>query len=112
MGLGNFFKSVGHGIGSIAKQTVKFAKISADEVAKLKPLIPQIEAITAIVSPQAAAIEDLAFHVLGAYGEAAQSVGDAVAANGVNVQLDKEVHDKILAFVASIKDSVAAGLKK
>lgn len=112
MSIGSIFNNVAHGIAWFAKKTVSFARVSESVAAKVAELAPEIEAVTKLISPQAAALEDLAFRVLGAYGAAALAVDGAVSANGLNVPLDQAAHDQVVAFVRMINDNVAAGLKK
>lgn len=111
MGLTKVFQSVSHGLAWFAKHVVSVAKTSEADIAKLAPLMPDIEAVTKMISPQAAGLEDAAFQLLGKYGAAAAAADAAVSAGGINVQLEQELHDKVVAFYQSVKDQIAVGVK-
>ena len=105
------FVSIGHGLAWFAKHVVSASKATAADIAKIAPMMPDIEAVTTMISLQAAGLEDSAFKLLGKYGEAAVATGNAVAAGGINVQLEQDAHDKILAFYNSVKDQIASGVR-
>src|SRR5215469_18207492 len=84
--------SIEHSLAVAASDTVKAAKFV--EVSVL-PVLKKaqadqstIEAITSLVSPQAANIERAAFAVLGVIINALDAAGAAAGANGLNVTLD------------------------
>jgi hypothetical protein len=61
-----------------------------------------IEAVTSLVSPQAANIERLGFAVLGVVIKAIDDAGTAAGASGLNVSLDAQ----LIADIKSIAEAV------
>jgi hypothetical protein len=103
------FKNLGHYIASGAKKFVAFVKTDLDPaLAKIQAEAPVIEAVTRVVCPQAAEIEDSAFYALGIMGQALDGITDATAANGINIKLDTDALAKIKSAVAAVKTLPAA----
>ena len=65
-----------------------------------------IEAVTSLVSPQAANIERAGFAVLGVVINALDAAGAAAGANGLNVTLDAQVVADIKAIASAVKGAV------
>ena len=88
-------KSVEHALATAASDTVKVARFVETSV---RPLLKSasansstIEAVTSLVSPQAANIERAGFAVLGVVIAAIDAAGAAAGANGLNVTLDAQL---------------------
>jgi hypothetical protein len=62
-----------------------------------------IEAVTSLVSPQAANIERVGFAVLGVVIKAIDDAGTAAGANGLNVTLDAQLIADIKSIAAAVK---------
>lgn len=106
MNIPSVFKNAGHFIAASAKRFVGFVHNDLDPaLAKIQASKETIEAVTRIVSPQAAMIEDAAFFALGAIGEALDAVAGAVDAKGLNVTLDQTAVDKLKSAISIVKQS-------
>jgi len=66
-----------------------------------------IEAVTGLVSPQAANIERAGFAVLDVVINALDAAGAAAGANGLNVTLDAQLVADIKAIASAVKGAVA-----
>jgi hypothetical protein len=83
-----------HAIASVAHDIVKVARAVVPVLQKVQGQEATVEALTSLVDPNAVNIERAAFAVLGKICVAITDAGNAVAANGVNVQLDaQEISD-------------------
>jgi hypothetical protein len=75
----------------------------------------EIEAITGLIDPGAALIEQIAFGALGEVVGAVHSVGQAAAVNGVNLTLDAtavaDIKNLIALYPQIVKQVEAAKLK-
>jgi hypothetical protein len=79
-----------HAIASVAHDIVKIARAVVPVLQKVQGQEATVEALTSLVDPNAVNIERAAFAVLGKICVAVTDAGNAVAANGVNVQLDSQ----------------------
>lgn len=87
--VGHFFATIGHGISSAAKAVAKEAPVVEAVAQKIEPVVEAVTAAT--LGPAAAAIERLAFQLLG-NGVAVVAEGQGVAdAKGLNIQLDEQL---------------------
>ena len=110
MAISKIFKNVGHGFSWLAKHIVAIVK-GADALAlKVAQYEPAIESLTAMVSPQAAAIEDLAFHVFGSGLQAidtltadATAAIDAAGKGTISIELDAKVIADLKALIPTLK---------
>jgi hypothetical protein len=66
-----------------------------------------IEAVTSLVSPQAANIERAGFAVLGVVINPLDAAGAAAGANGLNVTLDAQLVADVKAIAAAVKGAVS-----
>jgi hypothetical protein len=98
--IGHFFASAFHDVIVGAKAVEK----AGAAVAKNKQLV---EDITSLVSPNAAALERIAFGVFGEVAGVAASVDTAASANGINVQFDAEMVADIKALIAAFPEVLA-----
>ena len=100
-----------HALATAASDTVKVAKfVEASVLPALKTAQANsstIEAVTGLVSPQAANIERAGFAVLGVVINALDAARDAAGANGLNVTFDAQLVADIKAIAAAVKGAVA-----
>jgi hypothetical protein len=108
--------SIEHSLAAAAIDTVKAAKFV--EVSVL-PVLKKaqadqstIEAVTALVSPQAANIERAGFAVLGVIIKALDDANAAAGANGLNVTLDAQLVADVKAIAPAVKAAVPASAAK
>ena len=84
-----------HAFASAACDVVKVAKFVETKVLPVlkqaQAEAPTIEAVTALVSPQAANIKRVGFAVLGVVIKAIDDAGAAAGASGLNVSLDAQL---------------------
>jgi hypothetical protein len=103
--------SVEHALAVAASdvvKTAKFVEVSVLPVLKKAEADQStIEAITGLVSPQAANIERVGFAVLGVVISALDAAGAAAGANGLNVALDAQLVADIKAVAAAVKGAVS-----
>ena len=79
-----------HAVASVAHDIVKVARAVVPVLQKVQGQEATVEALTSLVDPNAVNIERSAFAVLGKICVAITDAGNAVAANGINVQLDTQ----------------------
>lgn len=107
------FKNIGHFFATVAGDVVKGARAVAGAMAKAQKAEPEIEAITALLFPQAVELERGAFALLGMAAQAVTEAGDAAEANGLNIALDKQLVADIKALIAAIDQyAKTAGMAK
>jgi hypothetical protein len=103
--------SVEHAFATAASDTVRVAKFVETSVLpvlkKAQADQSTIEAVTALVSPQAANIERVGFAVLGVVIKSIDAAGAAAGANGLNVILDAQLVADIKAIAAAVKGAVS-----
>jgi hypothetical protein len=94
-------------------EAAKFVEVSVLPVLK-KAQADQstIEAVTALISPQAANIERAGFAVLGVVINALDAAGAVAGANGLNVSLDAQLVADIKAIAAAVKAAVPVSATK
>lgn len=104
------FTNVEHVLATAASDVVKVAKfVEMKVVPVLKSVDAEastVEAVTALVSPQAANIERLGFALLGLVIEAMDKADQAALANGLNVTLDKQLLEDVKAVAGALKSAV------
>ena len=100
-------KSLEHVYAVTAQDIVKAAKFVEGSVL---PLLQKaaanastLEAVTALVSPQAANVERVAFSVLGTIIKTLEDAAPAAAASGMNVTLDATLVADIKAIIPAVK---------
>lgn len=109
------WQSVGHAFASSFKEVVTISKKVVTELAKVQGQAPLIESLTSLVSPQAAAVEQIAFGALGELIAAVNATETAAGANGFNVSFDASVVaevKKLLVDFPQIVAQVEAAFKK
>ena len=85
------WQSAGHAFASLFKDVVTVSKKVITALGGLQDEEKLIESLTSLVSPQAAAVEQIAFGALGALVAAVQATETAAGANGINVAFDASV---------------------
>ena len=102
--------SAEHALAVAASDTVKVAKfLETSVIPVLKSAqanASTIEAVTALVSPQAANIERVGFAVLGVAIKAIDDAGTAGGAGGLNLSLDAQLVADIKSIVEAVKSAV------
>ena len=108
--------SIEHSLAVAASETVKVAKFVETSVLpvlkKAQADAPTIEAVTSLVSPQAANIERAGFAVLGVVIKAIDDAGAASGANGLNVTLDAQLVADIKSIASVVKSAVPVAAAK
>ena len=116
----NFFKSIGHFLASVGPAIFKFERDAAPVISKVASVIgkvqefaPQVESLTALISPGAVDVEKGIFGGFGVAHDIASAVGEAVASasvvtltvdtTGSKVHIDSAVLASILAAGKYIK---------
>ena len=102
--------SIEHSLAVAASDTVKAAKFVETRVLlvlkKAQADQSTIEAITSLISPQAANIERAGFAVLGVVIKALDDAAAAAGANGLNVTLDAQLVADIKSIALAVKGAV------
>ncbi len=99
------WQSAGHAFASLFKDVVTVSKKVVTALGGLQNEEKLIESLTSLVSPQAAAVEQIAFGALGELVAAVQATETAAGANGVNVTFDASV----IAEVKKLIDRLSRG---
>lgn len=98
--VGHFFASAFHDVQVVAKAVnAELAKVGGSEAT--------VEALTSLVSPEAAVVERLAFAALGEVAAIAQDANVAAGASGVNVTLDAQLIADVKALIAKFPSIIA-----
>jgi hypothetical protein len=93
------WQSAGHAFASLFKDVVTVSKKVVSALGNIQNDETLIESLTALVSPQAAAVEQIAFGALGELIAAVQATETAAGANGVNVGFDASVVTEVRALI-------------
>src|SRR6201996_1840290 len=101
------WQSAGHAFASLLKDVVTVSKKAVTVMSDVQSEAVLIEALTALVSPQAAAVEQIAFGALGELVAAVQATETAAGANGVNVSFDASVVAEVKKLIADFPQVVA-----
>jgi hypothetical protein len=109
-------ESVAHALATAASDTVKVAKFVEQSVLpalkKAQADSSTIEAVTALVSPQAANIERVGFAVIGVVIKAIDDAGAAAGANGLNLSLDAQLVADIKSIASAVKGALPVSAAK
>lgn len=96
-----------HAFAVAAQKIVAEAKFVESKVLpvleKAQAQAQTVEAITGLVSPQAANIERVGYAILGQVIKAIEDSASAAAAGGLNVTLDQAVVDDIKTIIPAVK---------
>jgi hypothetical protein len=98
------WKSAGHAFASLFKDVVTVSKKVVSALGDIKNDAQVIESLTSLVSPQAAAVEQIAFGALGELVAAVQATETAAGANGINVSFDASVVAEVRKLIADFPD--------
>lgn len=101
------WQSVGHAFASLFKDVVNVSKKVEVVLSDIQAEAPVIEALTSLVSPGAASVEQIAFGALGSLVAAVHATEAAATANGVNVTFDATVVAEIKALIAEFPQIVS-----
>lgn len=105
------FKGVASAIVAGAKklksEILKVAGEAPVIIAKIEADAPEVEALTALVFPGAAKIEQLSVGLLEAVAEAVEAAGTAAGANGLSVSFDQALISEIQALLPALKAFIA-----
>src|SRR5579883_1761315 len=100
-------ENVEHALATAAHDTVKVARFVEHQVLpalqKAQANESTVEAITGLVSPQAANIERVSFAVLGKVIAAIQAAENAASAGGVNISIDAELVSAVKAILPAVQ---------
>ncbi len=107
----NLITTADHAFASAAKDIVSASKVIQTSVipvlTKASTQASTIEAVTGLISPAAANIERVAFAALGLIIKVMGESTQAVAAGGLNVQLDAALVADIKAIIPAVKTQAA-----
>jgi hypothetical protein len=101
------WQSAGHAFASLFKDIVTVSQKVVIALGGLQKESQLIESLTALVSPQAAAVEQIAFGALGELIAAVQATEAAAAANGVSISFDASVIAEVRKLIADFPEIVA-----
>jgi hypothetical protein len=101
------WQSAGHAFASLFKEVVTVSKKVVITLDTLEKAAPAIEALTTLVNPQAAVVEQIAFGALGELIAAVEATETAADANGVNVSFDLSVVQEVRKLVATFPNITA-----
>jgi hypothetical protein len=101
------WQSAGHAFASLFKDVVTVSKKVVTVLGGLQKEEQLIESLTSLVSPQAAAAEQIAFGALGVLVAAVQGVESAAGTNGINVAFDASVVAEVKKLIADFPEVVA-----
>jgi hypothetical protein len=107
------FTSFGHAIAAGSKYFVVGVAEVVKVAAKAEVLHPEVDALASILGgPTAVKAADLSFYALGQVAQALKPLSDdqaaAVAASGLNIQLDLATINDIKALITTIETMLAA----
>ncbi|MGA3223506.1 MAG: hypothetical protein ABSC65_07070 [Acidobacteriaceae bacterium] len=101
------WQSTGHAFASLFKDVVTVSKKVVTAIGGLQGEATVIESLTSLVSPQAAAVEQIAFGALGELVAAVQATETAAGANGVNITFDASVVAEVKKLLTDFPQVVA-----
>jgi hypothetical protein len=101
------WQSTGHAFASLFKDVVTVSKKVVTAIGGLQGEATVIESLTSLVSPQAAAVEQIAFGALGELVAAVQATETAAGANGVNITFDASVVAEVKKLITEFPQVVA-----
>jgi hypothetical protein len=109
------WQSAGHAFASLFKDVVTISKKVIDALGTVQNEETLVESLTGLVSPQAVAIEQIAFGALGELVAAVNATETAASANGINVSFDASVVAEVKKLIAdspAVLTQVEAVFKK
>jgi hypothetical protein len=109
------WQTAGHAFASLFRDVVVVSKKAEAVLQVVEKNEAAIVAITSLIDPGAAVIEQIAFGALGELVGAVHATGAAAGANGLNIMLDASMVADIRALIAEypqIAKQVEAAIKK
>jgi len=101
------WQSAGHAFASLFKDVVTVSQKVVSALGGIQGEAELIESLTSLVSPQASAVEQIAFGALGELIAAVQATGTAASANGVNISFDASVVAEVKKLISDFPAVVA-----
>jgi hypothetical protein len=101
------WQSTGHAFASLFKDVVMVSKKVVVALGGLQNEVHLIETLTSLVSPQAAAVEQIAFGALGELIAAVRATETAAGANGLNVSFDASVIVEVKKLIEDFPQIIA-----
>jgi len=101
------WQSAGHAFASLFKDVVTVSEKVVTAIGGLQNEEKLIESLTSLVSPQATAVEQIAFGALGELVAAVQATETAAGANGINVSFDASVVTEVKKLIADFPQVIA-----
>jgi hypothetical protein len=101
------WQSAGHAFASLFKDIVTVSKKVVTVMSGIENEAPLIESLTGLVSPQAAAVEQIAFGALGELVAAVNASEAAAGSDGVNVSFDASVVAEVKKLITEFPQVVA-----
>jgi hypothetical protein len=101
------WQSAGHAFASLFKDVVTVSKKVVTALGTLQHEQVLIESLTSLISPQAAAVEQIAFGALGELVAAVQATETAAGANGLNVSFDASVVTEVKKLIVDFPEILA-----
>ncbi len=101
------WQSAGHAFASLFKEVVMVSKKVVTALGSLKNEEQLIVTLTSLVSPQAAAVEQIAFGALGELVAAVQGTHISAAADSLNVSFDASVVAEVRKLITEFPQIVA-----
>ena len=101
------WQSAGHAFASLFKDVVTVSKKVVVALGGLQNEAHLIETLTSLVSPQAAAVEQIAFGALGELIAAVQATETAAGANGINISFDASVVAEVKKLITDFPQIIA-----
>jgi hypothetical protein len=98
------WQSAGHAFASLFKDVVTVSKKVVTALGGIQNEAQLIESLTSLVSPQAAAVEQIAFGALGVLVAAVQATETAAGANGINVSFDASVVTEVRKLITDFPE--------
>lgn len=100
------WQSAGHAFASLFKDVVTVSKKVVSSLGTVQKEAGLVESLTSLVSPQAAAVEQIAFGALGELVAAVNATETAAGANGINVSFDASVVTEVKKLIADFPEIV------
>ena len=101
------WQSAGHAFASLFKDVVTVSKKVVTVISGMQNEAALIEQLTSLVSPQAAAVEQITFGALGELVAVVKALETAAGANGVNVSFDAAVVAEVQKLISDFPQVVA-----
>lgn len=101
-------ESLEHAYAVALNDIVKAARAVANAVSTLIKAEPEVEALSAVIYPQAVPIERAAFAALGVLAKVAAEIGAIDTGKDVSVQISGQLLADIKALLPAVKGTIAS----